>query len=195
MHATPNEVTPRTTDATAVSTSQRQRESAQPRSRSANCSIRGNDSNTRSEYQVTMPSSFRCWFLLRSMADPRMSVEAYGLTTAFRASRGGRRKVKLRDPHKEWPGWMIECGGPDHRRTVGTLLPKVVLSILWMRTRRMAAVSSFGSGWSWGRTWMMNAEVTVENRPACESNQHIADTRNVGSMQRSGWCSSLRRIP
>jgi len=42
--------------------------------------------------------------------------------------------------------WMIVCGGPDHRGIGGTLLPNIVLSILWMRTRGRAAVPSFGSG-------------------------------------------------
>ena len=59
-------------------------------------------------------------------------------------------------------------GGPSQRGTVGVLPPKVVLSILWMRIRRRSAVSWFGSCWSWGWTWMMNVEVTVANRPACE---------------------------
>jgi len=68
---------------------------------------------------------------------------------------------------------MIARGGPDHCGTVGGSSPKVVLSILWMRTRRRAAVSSFGSGWSWELTSMMKAEVTAENRPACDSGQPV----------------------
>ena len=59
-------------------------------------------------------------------------------------------------------------GGPVHWGRAGGSFPKVVLSILWMRTRRRAAVSSFESGWSWELTSMMNAEVTAENRPACD---------------------------
>ena len=74
---------------------------------------------------------------------------------------------------------MIACGGPDHCGTVGVSPPKVVLSILWMRTRRRATVSSFGSDWSSGWTWMMNAEVTAENRPACKPSQHIIDMRDI----------------
>ena len=67
---TPNEVIPMATDPTVVLTSQRYRESAQPRS-----SISGSDFNTWSKYQLKLPSSLRCRFWLRSMADPRMSTE------------------------------------------------------------------------------------------------------------------------
>ena len=33
-------------------------------------------------------------------------------------------------------------------------------------------MSWFGSGWSWGSSWVMNAEVTAENRPACGPSQY-----------------------
>jgi len=49
----------------------------------------------------------------------------------------------------------------------GGALP-LVLSTSWTRTRR-AATSSFGSCCSWEWIWMMNAEVTAENRPARRS--------------------------
>jgi len=39
-------------------------------------------------------------------------------------------------------------------------------------TLRRAVVSSAGSDWSWGWTWMMKAEVTAENRPAWDPSQH-----------------------
>jgi len=40
-----------------------------------------------------------------------------------------------------------------------------------MRTRRRAAVSSFGSRRSWELTSMIKADVTAENRPACGASQ------------------------
>ena len=43
----------------------------------------------------------------------------------------------------------------------------------WLRVRRMArrmaADCSFGSGWSFDWTSITNAELTAENRPACEN--------------------------
>jgi len=89
--------------------------------------------------------------------------------------------------------WMI-VWGTDHCVIVGMLLPNIVLSILWMRTRRRAAVPSFGFNWSWGWTWMMNAEVAAENRPAYNPGQHVTDPRNIEDTQRSGLRSSLRPI-
>jgi len=50
--------------------------------------------------------------------------------------------------------WSLACCG-----RVGGSFPKVVLLILWMMTRR-AAVSSFGSGGSWGLTLMMSWQRT-----------------------------------
>ena len=68
---------------------------------------------------------------------------------------------------------MIVCGGPDQWGIGGVSSPKVALSILWMRTRRRAAVSAFGSGWSWEPTSTMKAEVTAENRPAYDPSQSV----------------------
>ena len=55
----------------------------------------------------------------------------------------------------------------------GSVLLKVVLSILWMGSRDRVAVSSFGS--CWGREWtrMINTGVTAESRPACDPSQNM----------------------
>ena len=58
-------------------------------------------------------------------------------------------------------------------------LPKVELSILWRRTRRRPAVSSFGSDWSCELTWVMNGEVNAENRPVCDPSQRVVPDRRV----------------
>ena len=71
--------------------------------------------------------------------------------------------------------------------------PKVVLSILKMRTRRRAAVSSFGSGRSWELTSIMKAEVTAENRPACDASQH-GGLSDVGNIRILVSCLGPRRV-
>lgn len=55
----------------------------------------------------------------------------------------------------------------------GSVLLKVVLSILRMGSRDRVAVSSFGS--CWGREWtrMINTGVTAESRPACDPSQNM----------------------
>ena len=160
-------VTPTTMAATVVSISHRYLERAQASNNSAACSINGNDPITWSKYQALIPFSFRWRSWLRSMAEPRKSIESYRLNHCFPsiASKAARRDAARLAYNKHWT-WMIACGGPVHCGKVGASPPKVVLSILWMRTRRRAAVSSLGSDWSWGWTWMMNADATAENRPA-----------------------------
>ena len=77
--------------------------------------------------------------------------------------------------------------------------PKVVLSILWIRTRRRAAVSSFGSCWRWDWTSMMNAEVTAENRPACRRRQHASaktlyELTNIRVVFKSSSCFFMNSL-
>jgi len=101
----PNEVTPTTTDATTVFISQRYRKRAHQGSNSATCNINESNSNTWSRYHLTTPSSFRCRFWLRSMAEPRMLTETYRFNlaaTASQPSRGRRRGERQQ-------GWRTGC--------------------------------------------------------------------------------------
>lgn len=59
--------------------------------------------------------------------------------------------------------------GPAHSGGVRSIPGNVELSMVWIRMRRSAAVVSFGSGDRSVCTSMTNAELTAENRPACET--------------------------
>ena len=169
---TPNEVAPIITDATVASIVQRYWESAHPRSRRENWSMMGRDSITYSKYHVTIPLSFRwrCWLL--SVADPRTSTEAYRFNHCLpsMASSAENSEAARLENRMLWTCTIVR-GGPFHSGIVGTDPPNVVLSILWIRTRRRAAVSSFGSECNCWLISTMKADVTAENKPACLSLQ------------------------
>jgi len=150
---TPNEDTPGTTNATVVSISNRYRE----REHNPVAAARPAAST------ATIPSHGRSTTKPASVADPgcvQWLTLAYrpkhiGSTIAFRVLPGTRRRSRRQGWHRE--GIELERSFAEGRSTV-------VLSISWIRTRRRAAASLFGSGWSSGWTWVMSVEVTAENR-------------------------------
>ena len=113
----------------------------------------------RKWYQPPRGIGFRRKFQLRSMTDLRTPAEAY------RSPRiGGKAKEAARLAHRIFWTWVAVHTQREIGRA-GASLPNVVLSVLWMRTRGSAAVSSFGSG----RTWTRNVDARAENRAACRS--------------------------
>jgi hypothetical protein len=197
---TPNEVAPRTTDATVVSIVQRYWESAHPRSRRENWSMMGRDSITCSKYQVTIPLSFRCRCWLLSIADPRTSMDTYRFNHCLPSmARNAENSDAARLEKRMLWTCTIVRGGPVHCGTVGTDPPNVVLSSLWMRTRRRAAVSSFGSDCSCWLKSTMKADVTAENKPACAPRQRKShrpnkELTNIRVVFRSSSCFFINTL-
>ena len=128
---TPNEVTPRTTDATVMSIVQRYWESAHPRSRRENWSMIGRASITCSKYQVAIPLSFRCRCWLLSIADPRTSTDTYRFNHCLPSiARNAENNDVARLERRMLWTWTIVRGGPVHSGRGGEDPPNVVLSIL-----------------------------------------------------------------
>ena len=121
------------------------------------------------KYQENIPFSFRCRCWFRSIADPRMSTDAYRLSHCLPSiARKAENRVAARLEYRMLWTWTIALGGPVHCGNGGISL-EVGSFTVCMSILRSSAVSSSRSGWSWGWISMMNAEVTAENRPAYHS--------------------------
>ena len=146
----PNEATPRTSVATVVPASQRYWERAQHRRQGFHYVDEIPHSDT-TQVPLQIPAG--------SMTDLRTPAEAY------RSPRiGGKAREAARLAHRIFWTWVAVHAQRETGRA-GASLPNVVLSVLWMRTRGSAAVSTFGSGWTWTR----NVDARAENGPACRS--------------------------